>query len=357
MSSVPPPPGYVPAGPPVTVQPVVPQQPVQPVQSAYQAPVSSVQNPVPVSKAEDPIDTTPNEITLVSHSNLFYWWPVWAVAFVMAAWTFFEGNRLAIVPSGSTVTRYTDTRITPEPNGQVQADADTTVNTYVLGIPKGKKTFSFETAAGTTEGNREKKLAEPAFKPRISERAWPGVIFVMVVMLTVIITNVPLRGLWSFIVIITVIALVLLLALLGLWERIFEYVGALHIHINMAGYLTIGALLFGIWALATFLFDRRSFVTFRPGQVQICEHIGDAVQNYSSNIVQLEKQRDDVFRHYIYGLGSGDLILKIGGSERKDIPPPKRTLPRLPARQGRGDAADRRHPRTGRRTLTVVSDT
>ena len=30
----------------------------------------------------------PDQIILVSHSNLFYWWPVWAVGFVLAGIAF-----------------------------------------------------------------------------------------------------------------------------------------------------------------------------------------------------------------------------------------------------------------------------
>jgi hypothetical protein len=33
---------------------------------------------------------------------LFYWWPVWAVGFLMAVLTWLDGHRLAIVPAGTT---------------------------------------------------------------------------------------------------------------------------------------------------------------------------------------------------------------------------------------------------------------
>src|SRR5438105_201733 len=41
------------------------------------------------------------EIKIISHSNLFYWWPVWAVGLIMAVLTFFDGHRMAIVPEGT----------------------------------------------------------------------------------------------------------------------------------------------------------------------------------------------------------------------------------------------------------------
>src|SRR6516164_6949566 len=46
-----------------------------------------------------------NEIRIVSHSNLFYWWPVWAVGFIMGILTYADGHRMAIVPSDTEVLR------------------------------------------------------------------------------------------------------------------------------------------------------------------------------------------------------------------------------------------------------------
>src|SRR5437870_5949869 len=53
-----------------------------------------------------------NEIKIVSHSNLFYWWPVWAVGFVMALLTWLDGNLMAIVPPRTEALR----------NARVEAD-------------------------------------------------------------------------------------------------------------------------------------------------------------------------------------------------------------------------------------------
>src|SRR4051812_18415919 len=45
--------------------------------------------------------SSPKEITIVSHSTLFYWWPVWAVGFLVAALTYLDGHVMATVPSGT----------------------------------------------------------------------------------------------------------------------------------------------------------------------------------------------------------------------------------------------------------------
>src|SRR3954447_20949036 len=50
---------------------------------------------VPRTSADEP------RIKIVSHSDLFYWWPVWAVGFLMAFLTHLGGHRMAIVPDGT----------------------------------------------------------------------------------------------------------------------------------------------------------------------------------------------------------------------------------------------------------------
>jgi hypothetical protein len=231
-------------------------------------------------------------VKLISHSNLFYWWPVWFLAFLMALWTYVENHRLAIVPAGTTATREADGSI-------------------VLRPPGDKRTDSLDAAVRNTG------TSEPSFRARISQDSWLGAVFVIGLILTIVITNVPLRGLWSFMVIILVVVLALFISLFQGWDEIFDRLANLHIHINMAGYLFIGVCVFVVWAAATFVFDRRSYIVFTPGQIRYCEHIGAAVQIFPAMGAALEKQRDDLFRHYILGFGSGDLIVRT--SDRHEI--------------------------------------
>src|SRR5437868_4179562 len=59
--------------------------------------MSSVPPPVPAATPAHAPDS-PNEITIVSHSNLYYWWPVWAIGFLMGLLTWVGGYVAAIVP-------------------------------------------------------------------------------------------------------------------------------------------------------------------------------------------------------------------------------------------------------------------
>ena len=184
-----------------------------------------------------------SEIKLISHSNLFYWWPVWALAFFLSAWTYLEGNRLAVIPPHARVAKIGD-------------------DAYTLSYPPGKGDVGKVTEQLTRAANIEEGLkgqVEP-FAPRVSQHTWPGTVFCFVLLITVVVTNVPLRGLWSAIVLVSLVFLVILFAFLGWWDNIFAGIENLRIHINLAGYLFIGVGTFTVWALATYIFDRRSNV-------------------------------------------------------------------------------------------------
>jgi hypothetical protein len=248
----------------------------------------------------------PTEITVVSHSNLFYWWPVWAVAFLMALLTWIDNTYMVTVPSHT------------EPNIAVKVptagDPDKTVTREAYVLPEGKKL--------------ERTIKDdPASKPHevrlhMSVRKTYGVIFCMTLLLVILITNVPLRGMWSVVVIISIIMLSVIFALAGWWETIFERLARLDIRINLGGYLFIGLGLFAIWIITLLFFDKQMYVIFTPRQFKVRTEIGGGEKVMDAVGLRLEKQKSDLFRHYILGLGSGDLIVKTTGAaqEHYDLP-------------------------------------
>jgi len=244
----------------------------------------------------------PREIKLVSHSPIFYWWPIWVLGYMMALITFFEGNRVAILPAESLVHKV--------------AEDDPNVERYTLSIPKGKATDSLDRAVKSSSDP-----ANPAaFRPRMSEKAWMGPLYCVILLLTILITNIPLRGLWSFLVLmgLLIIALGITLVPNG-WDNLLRTVGDLHIYINMAGYLFIATTTLILWAVSVFVFDQRTYMIITPGQLRVCEHIGDSVRSYDTTGIAFEKQRDDLFRHWILGFFSGDLIVRTSGAEKQEI--------------------------------------
>ncbi|AWM38201.1 hypothetical protein GobsT_36850 [Gemmata obscuriglobus] len=255
-------------------------------------PVGSLPRPVPKKR----------EIKLISHSMLFYWWPIWLLGFLFAVWTWNEDHRLAIVPPGSKVTIV---------EGGPQSDT----TAYKISV-KNPTTQSLEKARDATE----KAGAEPSFRTRVSRHAWMGPLFCVVLLLTVVITNVQLRGLWSFLVLLLILVVALLITLIpDGWEKLLSTLNGLHIYINMAGYLFIATVVFILWAVSVFLFDQRTYIIVTPGQIRVCEHVGASIRTFDTTGLSFEKQRDDMFRHWLLGFFSGDLIVRTSGAEKETI--------------------------------------
>jgi hypothetical protein len=141
-----------------------------------------------------------------------------------------------------------------------------------------------------------------------------GVLFVIVLLLVIVITNVPLRGLWSVVVLVTVILLSVIFALADWWEHIFDALGRLHIYINLAGYLVFSLALFVIWLITFLFFDPQIYMVFTSGQLRVRQEIGGGEMAYDTAGMVIQKQRNDLFRHWILGLGSGDLVVTTSGA-------------------------------------------
>lgn len=234
--------------------------------------------------------TSKSEIVIVSHSSLFYWWPVWAVGFILAAITAFSGERLAVVPK--------DTKAVREQNVPGFGVRDILVLPDNAHLEKDKET-----------GNP----IDPHLRIAASKNV--GVFFSVVLLLVITITTIPLRGLWSVIVIVIVIFMAVIFAVLDWWGPIFERLSFLDIRINLGGYLLISTVLFGLWLVVFIFFDRQIYMIFTPGQLRVRLEIGDAETAYDTTGMTIMKQRSDLFRHWILGLGSGDLIVKTAGAQ------------------------------------------
>jgi hypothetical protein len=131
-----------------------------------------------------------------------------------------------------------------------------------------------------------------------------------VLLIVIVITSVTLRGLWSVFVLVLLIMLSIIFAAAGWWESIFAHLGQLAIYINLGGYLTLSIILFGLWCLNFFVLDRQTYMIFTPGQVRVRLEIGAGETVYDTAGMVFHKQRSDLFRHWVLGLGSGDLVVR-----------------------------------------------
>jgi hypothetical protein len=214
--------------------------------------------PQPQQQQPEPHRTDQREeLRIYSHSELFYWWPVWAVGYLMAAITYLDGRPIQFAEGGP------------------------------------------------------QELVHPSQAV--------GVVYTVVVFLTILITNVTLRGLASVVAIISLMFLVLLFAYFGWWDEILRWLPHISVHMNMGFYIFFSTLMFIVWAGATFIYDRMSYWIIRPGQIVHEFVVGGAEKSYDTHGMVFEKVRNDLFKHWILGLGSGDLRIHTMGAKREEL--------------------------------------
>lgn len=241
------------------------------------------------------------EITIYSHSNLFYWWPVWAVAFILAGLTMFSPYVMAIVPADSEARRTWQVRSA--------AGEDTKDREGVLVRLDGKHHLP-------PERKVDGQLPEPE-RPHLKVAGDKnyGVLFVVILLFVIGTTNVPLRGLWSVVVILAIVLLLLVTERSGYLGQLIELARMIDIRMNLAGYVFVGIGLLIPWLQAYLVFDRQVYIRFSPGQMRVVTAVGSGEQVYDTQGMTVEKQRGDFFRHFFIGFGSGDLIVRTSGAQ------------------------------------------
>jgi hypothetical protein len=192
--------------------------------------------------AEEKVD----HVVVYGHSNLFYWWPVWVVSFLLAGVTYAGGA---------------------EP-----------------GLP-----------GGAVRGNG------------------PGAVFVVTLLAVALSSTVLLRGMMSVLAAVAAVAVAVTFAWFGWWDAIFGFLGGLDIRINTAGYLCVGVPLFLAWLAVLAVYDRQHYVVFGRGQIRYVQEVGDSEMVIPAEGAMVEKRRSDGFRHWVLGLGAGDLVVRVGG--------------------------------------------
>jgi hypothetical protein len=113
--------------------------------------------------------------------------------------------------------------------------------------------------------------------------------------------------------------LTVILALAGWWDDILEAAGHSHIYINAYGYLAVAVPLLVLWLVVVLVFDRQMYMVFTPGQLRVCQEVGSGEVVYDTLGMVVAKRRSDLFRHWLLGLGSGDLHVKTAGASAQQF--------------------------------------
>lgn len=196
------------------------------------------------------------EISLVSHSNVVFWWPAWVVGYVLAFVTYLQGQP---VPLEQGYTAY----IHPSNN--------------------------------------------------------PGLFFIATMLFLIVFTNAKLRGIYSVVTILTIAFFAVLFAWLGWWDNILDLIPYLSARLNLGFYLLFSTALLAVWLLGFFVFDRLTYWKVRPGQIVQERLVGGGEHSYDTHGLVFERRDQDLFRHLVLGLGAGDLLLTTGGARKETI--------------------------------------
>jgi hypothetical protein len=230
-------------------------------------------------------------IRIYGHSMIFYFWPLWVFGYAFGIYTWFS-----------------DTYLLPVRARELKEHGKMEVRL----VGENSRSRIIAQVGDPKADDQQKKGREFLLRERVTEDKNPGVLYTILLLLVIFITNVPLRGLYSMVVMLLVIALGLFFSLMGWWDKISDWFGLLSIHMNMGFYMFFSTVLLILWAVAFFIYDRLSYWEIAPGQVRHIWWLTGAVKSYDTTGMHFDKLRDDLFRHVILGLGSGDLVMVPG---------------------------------------------
>ncbi|HJU31886.1 MAG TPA: hypothetical protein VJ740_10535 [Hyphomicrobiaceae bacterium] len=202
------------------------------------------------------------KIIVHQHSDLIYWWVVWAYGLFCALLTKLQGVSVSLAPGQKAV------------------------------------------------------LVHPS--------AWVGISFVMLVLFVLVFTNARARGVKSLVLFLTLLVIGLLVQLTMGWTEILQFFPLLLVHMNLAFYLLFSGLLLAAWLFVVLGTDRSVYWEFGPNSIAKKYWFTDAAESYTSPQVETSRQSDDIFVHRLLGLwflgfGTGDIEVRFStaGSGQK----------------------------------------
>ena len=205
---------------------------------------------------------TSGRLVVYQHSDLLYWWVVWAYGFLCALITRLAGD--AITLSGQTKPIY------------------------------------------------------------IYSGAWLGISFVGLVLFVLVFTNARARGVKSLVLFLVLAVGGLLVQIFQGWNEVLTIFPLLLVHMNLAFYLLFSGVLLAAWLIVVLGTDRSVYWEFGPNSIAKKYWFTDAAESYTSPQVETSRQSDDIFVHRLLGLwflgfGTGDIEIRFStaGSGQK----------------------------------------
>ena len=216
--------------------------------------------PKPVAAAPPAMDS--ERLVVHQHSDLIYWWVVWAYGLACALWTWLGGEYVTVSPGHKQVLIY--------------------------------------------------------------PHAWMGISFVFLVLFVLVFTNARARGVKSLVLFLSLTVLGLVVQLTAGWTEILQYFPLLLVYMNLAFYLLFSGVLLAAWLFVVLGTDHSVYWEFGPNSIAKKYWFTDAAESYTSPQVETSRQSDDIFVHRLLGLwflgfGTGDIEVRFStaGSGQK----------------------------------------
>jgi hypothetical protein len=192
-----------------------------------------------------------DELRIYQHSNLAYWWVLWAYGYFCAILTYAQGIGVRELASGA------------------------------------EKVVLFHPS------------------PLL------GISYIGLILFVAVFTNVRLRGVHSLVLVMVAVGLLWVALRVPGVDVALGWLQLLRVHLNLAFYVTFSTLLLLIWTFGIVFVDHFTWWRFSPGQV-VEEHMfGQATGHaYNTEMMVVRRLPNDLFRHVILGLGTGDFEIK-----------------------------------------------
>ena len=147
--------------------------------------------------------------------------------------------------------------------------------------------------------------------------AWMGISFVALVLFVLVFTNARARGVKSLVLFLVLIVAGLAVQIFHGWNELLGYFPLLLVHMNLAFYLLFSGLLLIAWLVVVLGSDRFTYWEFGPSSIAMKHRFSEGAESYTSPQVQTSRQSDDIFVHRLLGLwflgfGTGDIEVRFG---------------------------------------------
>lgn len=190
-------------------------------------------------------------VKFYSHSQIFYFWPVWVTAYICALISWLYEYKMDLYVNNQPVVY--DVILYPHP--------------------------------------------------------YLGLLFIFTMIAVIAITSINIRGLWVVILTLLLLLFAALVYITQSFPLVVAFFKNLKIFMSYHSYLTIAIALSLLWLITVFVYDRRRYAEFRSSQFTVVEEVGDKMKSFDTKGMSITRERDNFFQHVILGFGSGDVVV------------------------------------------------